>query len=72
MLGLRLDDDLEHKLDSLARRSGRSRSDIARDALRAYLADRDLAAEARRQSVAASQPTSDAELAFDDSGWTAP
>ena len=37
-LTIRLDDDLDAQLDRLARESGRSRSDIARDALRRQLA----------------------------------
>lgn len=34
---VRLDDDLEQLLDDVARRSGRSRSDLIRDALRRQL-----------------------------------
>jgi predicted transcriptional regulator len=34
---IRLDDDLEEQLDQLVRRSGRSRSDIVREALRREL-----------------------------------
>ena len=37
-LTIRLDPDLEKQLDRVARKSGRSRSDIARDALRRQLA----------------------------------
>jgi predicted transcriptional regulator len=37
-LTIRLDPDLEKQLDRLARQSGRSRSEIARDALRRQLA----------------------------------
>jgi predicted transcriptional regulator len=37
-LTIRLDPDLERQLNRLARKSGRSRSDIARDALRRQLA----------------------------------
>jgi predicted transcriptional regulator len=37
-LTIRLDGALEHQLAALAKRSGRSRSDIARDALRRQLA----------------------------------
>jgi len=36
-LTLRLDDDLERDLDSLAKQTGRTRSDLARDALRRQL-----------------------------------
>ena len=37
-LTIRLDPSLQRQLDRVARRSGRSRSDIARDALRRQLA----------------------------------
>ena len=37
-LTIRLDPELDEQLDRLARESGRSRSDIARDALRRQLA----------------------------------
>lgn len=37
-LTIRVDDKLEHQLASLARQSGRNRSDIVRDALRRHLA----------------------------------
>jgi predicted transcriptional regulator len=36
-LTIRLDPDLERQLDEVARKSGRSRSEIARDALRRQL-----------------------------------
>ncbi len=41
MLGIRLDADLEGKLDSLARETGRSKSYYAREAIRQYLEDRE-------------------------------
>ena len=47
-LTIRLDADLDRQLDRLAARSGRSRSDIARDALRRQLAVLQFE-EARRQ-----------------------
>jgi predicted transcriptional regulator len=49
-LTIRLDRDLQRQLDRLAKRSGRSRSDIAREALRRQIA---LAAfeDARRQAM---------------------
>lgn len=52
MLGVRIDDDLEQRLSSVARSQGRSKSDIAREAVRRYvdLHDEALRAEARRQS----------------------
>ena len=52
MLGLRLDGETEARLARVARRQGRSKSDIARDALRLHLArlddDSELVAEMRR------------------------
>lgn len=55
MLGVRLDTDLERRLTSVARTQGRSKSDIARDAVRRYvdLHDEAFRAEARRQSLSA-------------------
>lgn len=41
MLGIRLDAELEKKLDSLARETGRSKSYYAREAIRQYLEDRE-------------------------------
>ena len=38
VLTIRLDADLERRLSSLAKQTGRSRSDLARDALRRQLA----------------------------------
>lgn len=38
LLTIRLDKDLERSLNQLARRTGRTRSDLARDALRRQLA----------------------------------
>ena len=55
MLGVRLDNDLEERLAAVARTQGRSKSDIAREAVRRYVERHDEAylAEARRQSRAA-------------------
>ena len=57
MLGLRLDGDTEAKLARLARREGRTKSDLVRDALKAYLRQADddaaLIAEVRIHSVSA-------------------
>lgn len=55
MLGVRLDQELERQLASVARNQGRSKSDIAREAVRRYVEMHDKAflAEARRQSLAA-------------------
>jgi RHH-type rel operon transcriptional repressor/antitoxin RelB len=52
MLGVRIDDDLERKLEQLARRTQRTKSDLAREAIRLFVQKHDLAAEARRQSLA--------------------
>jgi RHH-type rel operon transcriptional repressor/antitoxin RelB len=55
MLGVRLDSDLEERLAAVARTQGRSKSDIAREAVRRYVERHDEAflAEAKRQSLAA-------------------
>jgi RHH-type rel operon transcriptional repressor/antitoxin RelB len=55
VLGVRLDDELERRLTSVARSQGRSKSDIAREAVRRYVERHDSAfwAEAKRQSLAA-------------------
>jgi RHH-type rel operon transcriptional repressor/antitoxin RelB len=57
VLGVRLDDDLEKRLASVARTQGRSKSDIAREAVRRYVDRHDEAyiAEARRQSLRAAE-----------------
>ncbi|WP_375404213.1 ribbon-helix-helix protein, CopG family [uncultured Sphingomonas sp.] len=61
MLGLRLDGDTEAKLARLARREGRTKSDLVRDALKSYLRhaedDEALIAEVRR--IAARTPDSE-------------
>jgi RHH-type transcriptional regulator, rel operon repressor / antitoxin RelB len=41
MLGIRLEPELEEKLDSLAKETGRSKSYYAREAIRQYLGDRE-------------------------------
>jgi RHH-type rel operon transcriptional repressor/antitoxin RelB len=41
MLGIRLEPELEEKLDSLAKETGRSKSYYARQAIRQYLEDRE-------------------------------
>ena len=67
MLGIRLEPDLESRLDWLARATGRPKSDLAREALRGYLDSN--VEEARRQSLLASR-TPIADLTSDDTGWT--
>lgn len=54
MLGIRIDSDMERELEALARRQGRTKSAIVREAIGRYLASIDLAGEARRQSLAVS------------------
>src|ERR1700749_3690502 len=41
MLGIRLEPELEQKLDSLAKETGRSKSYYAREAIRQFLEDRE-------------------------------
>jgi RHH-type rel operon transcriptional repressor/antitoxin RelB len=41
MLGIRLEPELEEKLESLARETGRSKSYYAREAIRQYIEDRE-------------------------------
>ncbi len=55
MLGVRLDSELEERLAAVARTQGRSKSDIAREAVRRYVERHDEAflAEAKRQSLQA-------------------
>ena len=69
MLGVRIDDDLERRLTAVARSQGRSKSDIARDAVRRYVDQQDAAflAEARRQSLRAAARGWSRE----DDGWEA-
>jgi RHH-type rel operon transcriptional repressor/antitoxin RelB len=57
MLGVRLDTELEERLAAVARTQGRSKSDIAREAVRRYvdLHDEAYRREARRQSMRASK-----------------
>ena len=57
MLGVRLDTELEGRLAAVARTQGRSKSDIAREAVRRYvdLHDEAFRREARRQSLRASK-----------------
>jgi RHH-type rel operon transcriptional repressor/antitoxin RelB len=77
MLGVRLDPATERGLQEIARRSRRSKSDIAREAIEKYVRRHDAAllAEARRQSLrAAARGWSEEDAAWeavaaaDDSG----
>ena len=54
MLGVRLEPDLEKRLDALARKTGRTKSYYAREAIREYVEDREdyeLAVAASRNAV---------------------
>lgn len=53
MLGIRLDPGVEAQLASVARAQGRTKSEVARDAIRLYVERNDAAyrAEAKRQSL---------------------
>ena len=68
MLGVRLDPDTEKALDSFALRSRRSKSDIAREAIRRYVrqSNAKLVAEARLQSLRAAARGWSAE----DEAWS--
>ena len=74
MLGVRLDSDLEERLAAVARTQGRSKSDIAREAVRRYVERHDEAflAEAKRQSLAVAKQ--DREVRDEDWGdrWDMP
>ncbi len=76
MLGVRLDTELEERLAAVARTQGRSKSDIAREAVRRYvdLHDEAYRREARRQSVRASKREGVPHAAWDaigtdDAAW---
>lgn len=66
MLGVRLEPELEASLASLAKRTRRSKSDIARQAIRHYIGSNDdtFLAEAKRQSLHAAQFDDPEEDAF--------
>jgi mRNA interferase MazF len=70
MLGVRLDSDLEERLAAVSRTQGRSKSDVAREAVRRFvdLHDDAYRREARRQSLRASARAD----ATDDAFWTVP
>ncbi len=67
MLGIRLEPDLEGRLERLARATGRPKSELAREAIRGYLDNN--VDEARRQSLLASG-IAIVDMASDDTGWT--
>jgi predicted DNA-binding protein len=67
MLGVRLDPQTERGLEALARRTKRAKSQIAREAIEAYVRRHDLALvmEAKRQSLNARERG----LSKDDQAW---
>ena len=75
MFGIRLEPKLDRRLAALAKQQGKTKSDLAREAIRRYLLENDLVVEARRQSLLVSKGTSDRDtLAFienaaDLEGW---
>ena len=72
MLGVRINPELEAKLEAIAMALGRSKSDIAREALRRFVEAHDLQKEAREQSLRVAAVEGDADmLPFDERGWTA-
>ncbi len=75
MLGIRLEPKVDRRLAALAKQQGKTKSDLAREAIRRYLLENDLIEEARRQSLLVSKSTGDREAldfienAVDLSGW---
>ena len=51
MFGIRLEPELDRRLTALARKQGKTKSDLGREAIRRFLLENDLVAEARRQSL---------------------
>lgn len=71
MLGVRLEPELEAQLAAVAHASGRTKSDIAREAVRRYVTAHDAAyrTECRRQSlIAASLPLTDDDVFWQVAG----
>ncbi len=55
MFGIRLEPELDRRLTALAKKQGTTKSDLAREAIRRFLLENDLVAEARRQSLLVSR-----------------
>jgi RHH-type rel operon transcriptional repressor/antitoxin RelB len=55
MFGIRLEPELDRRLAALAKQQGKTKSDLAREAIRRFLLENDLVAEAKRQSLLVSQ-----------------
>ena len=70
MLGIRLEPDPERMLRALARARRSSKSALAREAIRRYVAQESIAERARDQSQRASGTKKSGELRSDDDGWT--
>ena len=64
MFGVRLDPELDRRLAVLAKQQGKTKSDLAREAIRRFLMENDLAAEAQRQSLLVSK-AGDEQAALD-------
>ena len=71
MLGVRLDPRLDRLLSALARQRRTTKSALAREAIRRYVGEADLAKRASEQSQRASKRDADLGLEHDDRGWTA-
>lgn len=55
MFGIKLESELDRKLAALASQQGKTKSDLVREAIRRFLVEADLAAQARRQSLLVSK-----------------
>ncbi len=51
MFGIRLEEELDHKLAAIAKLRGLTKSDLVREAIRRFLNENELVSEARRQSL---------------------
>ena len=75
MLAIRIEPELEKGLAALSKQSGKSKSELAREAIRRYIFENTLAVEARRQSLLVSggvdeQASLDLiEATLDTDGW---
>lgn len=76
MFGIRLEPELDRRLAALAKQQGKTKSELAREAIRRFLLENDLVAEARRQSLLVSKSSSEQntldfiENAVDLKQWT--
>ncbi len=51
MFGVRLEPELDRRLAALAKQVGKTKSELAREAIRRFLMEHDLIVEARHQSL---------------------